>query len=151
MMTAPSDHVEVTVIRKTPVPDVVTEDRITDLVKFCLVEERASGPWQVAIAFVDEGEIGLLHDQFMGDPSPTDIITFPYDDPDFLGGDIAICVSVAAGNAQVQANSLSKELGFLVLHGLLHLLDYDDTVDDDRAAMLARQQVILDKWLGLNR
>ena len=63
-MSAPSVHVEVIVIRKTPVPDVVTEDRITDLVNFCLVEEGASGPWQVAIAFVDEGEIGLLHDQF---------------------------------------------------------------------------------------
>jgi len=151
MMSAPSVHVEVIVIRKTPVPDVVTEDRITDLVNFCLVEEGASGPWQVAIAFVDEGEIGLLHDQFLGDPSPTDIITFPYEDPDFSGGDIAICVPVAAGNAREQGNSLSKELGFLVLHGLLHLLDYDDTVDDDRAAMLARQQVILDKWLGLNR
>ena len=115
------------------------------------MEEGASGPWQVAIAFVDEGEIGLLHDQFLGDPSPTDIITFPYEDPDFSGGDIAICVPVAAGNAHEQGNSLSKELGFLVLHGLLHLLDYDDTDDDDRAAMLARQQVILDKWLGLNR
>jgi probable rRNA maturation factor len=142
---------DVTVIRKTPVPDAVTEERISDLVTFCLSEEHASGPWQVAIAFVDEREIGLLHDQFMGDPSPTDIITFPYDDPDFSGGDIAICVTVASDNAHEQGNSLSKELGFLVLHGMLHLLDYDDTADADRAAMLARQQVILDKWIALNR
>jgi len=142
---------EVIVIRKTPVPDSVTEERITDLVNFCLVEEQATGPWQVAIAFVDEREICLLHDQFMGDPSPTDIITFPYDDPDFSGGDIAICVTVASDNAHEQGNSLSKELGFLVLHGMLHLLDYDDTAEADRAAMLERQQSILDKWIALNR
>ena len=150
-MSDPGIAAEVTVIRKTPVPDSVTEERIADLVNYCLAEEQATGPWQVAIAFVDEQEISILHEQFMGDPSPTDIITFPYDDPDFSGGDIAICVTVAADNAHEHGNSLSKELGFLVLHGTLHLLDYDDRSDADRSAMLKRQQVILDKWVALNR
>jgi probable rRNA maturation factor len=142
---------EVIVIRKTPVPDAVTEERITDLVEFCLSEEKASGPWQVAIAFVDDGEISLLHERFMGDPSPTDIITFPYDDADFSGGDIAICVPVAAANAHERGSPLSTELAFLVLHGILHLLDYDDSADAERTAMLERQQIILDTWIALNR
>jgi probable rRNA maturation factor len=150
-MAGPGRAAEVIVIRKTPVPDSVTEERVADLVNFCLAEECASGSWQVAIAFVDEQEISILHEQFMGDPSPTDIITFPYDDPDFSGGDIAICVTVAADNAHEQENSLGKELGFLVLHGMLHLLDYDDTSDTERSAMLKRQQIILDKWIALNR
>ena len=150
-MADSSAAAEVTVIRKTPVPDAVSEERIADLVNFCLAEELASGPWQVVIAFVDEQEISLLHDQFMGDPSPTDIITFPYEDADFSGGDIAICVPVAADNAHERGISLNIELAFLILHGILHLLDYDDTTDADRASMLRRQQVILDKWIALNR
>jgi probable rRNA maturation factor len=150
-MPAHGRRIEVTVIDKTPVPDAITEAHVTDLVRHCLREERVSGDWQVAIAFVDTDEISMLHDQFMGDPAPTDIITFPYDDPEIDGGDIAICVPVAAEYARDHGSSSSAELEFLVLHGLLHLLEYDDTTDGERATMLRRQQEILDSWPGASR
>ena len=51
-----------------------------------MYEGKAAIEPRWAIAFVDEGEIGMLHEQFLGDPSPTDILTFPYEDPDIFGG-----------------------------------------------------------------
>ena len=144
-------RVDVTVIEKTPVPDAITEARVTELVRHCLRDERVTGDWQLAIAFVDTDEISMLHEQFMGDPAPTDIITFPYDDPEIDGGDIAICVPIAAEYARDHGSTSSAELEFLILHGLLHLLEYDDTTDDGRAKMLRRQQEILDSWPGASR
>jgi probable rRNA maturation factor len=144
-------RIEVTVIDKTPVPDAITEERVTALVHHCLREENAAGEWQVAIAFVDTDEISMLHEQFMGDPAPTDILTFPYDDPEIAGGDIAICVPVASEYAGDHGSTSSAELEFLVVHGLLHLLEYDDATEDARSAMLARQQGILDSWPGASR
>jgi probable rRNA maturation factor len=144
-------RIDVTVIDKAPVPDAITEAHVTELVHHCLREERATGDWQVAIAFVGTDEISMLHEQFMGDPAPTDIITFPYDDPEIAGGDIAICVPVAAEYAGDHGSTSSAELEFLVLHGLLHLLEYDDASDDERTKMLRRQQEILDSWPGASR
>jgi rRNA maturation RNase YbeY len=151
MMPERGRRVDVTVIDKAPVPDAITEEHVTELVQHCLRAEKATGDWQVAIAFVGADEISMLHEQFMGDSAPTDIITFPYDDPEIAGGDIAICVTVASEYARDHGSTCSAELEFLVLHGLLHLLEYDDTTDDERAKMLTRQQEILDSWSGASR
>jgi rRNA maturation RNase YbeY len=143
--------VEVAVVRKYPVPAELTDERIADLITHCLIEEAATGNWQVAAAFMDDSEMRFLHAQFMNDPESTDILTFPYDDPDTSGGDIAICVPVAAEQAMDNGTSLADELAFLLLHGVLHLVGYDDQSDDDRSVMLARQQAILESWFSASR
>jgi ssRNA-specific RNase YbeY (16S rRNA maturation enzyme) len=86
--------VEIAVIRKVPTPTQLTDKYIADLVGHALNQEQATGDWQVAIAFVDSIEMRMLHEQFMNDRSPTDILTFPYDEPGISGGDIAICVGL---------------------------------------------------------
>lgn len=132
-------------------PSELTEASVADLVRFALAAERQAGPWAISFAFVSEAEIGRLHDEFLRDPSPTDIITFPYDDPDVDGGDVAICVPVAAEQGAEHGNTLAEELFFLVLHGVLHLVGFDDATPQKRAAMLARQQEIFDAWRAISR
>ena len=126
---------------RTQALDVIVVER---LLCHGLASEGREGEWTFAFRFVDDAEIGRLHDAFLGDPSPTDIITFPYDPDDGeQGGDIVISVDTAATNADEHGWSVSQELRFLVLHGLLHVLGWDDTRDEDRAAMLTRQHELM--------
>ena len=146
-MSELSGSVEVAVIRKTPTPVQVTDERLADLVSHALIEEQVSGDWQVAIAFVDSMEMRMLHQQFMNDPSATDILTFAYDEPGVSGGDIAICVGVAEAQREEYGKTLEEELYFLALHGILHLVGHVDTSEAERAAMLARQEELLEPWM----
>ena len=121
------------------------------LVRFALEREGQAGDWIVNVAFVTKDEIAQLHHRFLDDLTPTDIITFPHDDGDGCGGDIAICVAVAAAQGPEHGKSLSEELLFLVLHGVLHLTGHDDQEYESRAAMLSRQQELYDAWLMVSR
>ena len=132
-------------------PASVDEAVVADLARFALECEGQAGDWTVNVAFVSEDEIVRLHHQFLADPAPTDIITFPHDEGDGCGGDIAICVAVAAAQGVEHSKSLSEELLFLVLHGVLHLTGHDDENAVSRAAMLARQQELYDAWLAVSR
>lgn len=98
---------------------------------------------ELSLAFVDKDEISRLHQEFMQDPSPTDVITFP-GDPDFdLAGEICVCPHVASEYALKEGLNFSDELALYVIHGYLHLCGFDDIQDDDRAAMrLAEQQAL---------
>lgn len=107
-------------------------------------------PWtfgEVAVLLVSLGRITELHQQFFNDPSPTDIITFPYADPgdgaSKIDGDIAICVEVVREHAEEANVEFGRELAFVAVHGLLHLAGWDDATDAERAAMHARQDAIL--------
>jgi probable rRNA maturation factor len=135
---------DVTVEWEVDQPRALDERDVERILLHALAEEGREGEWSFAFRFVDDGEIGRLHEVFMGDPSATDIITFPYDPEDGeQGGDIVISVETAARNAEEHNWSTGQELRFLVLHGLLHVLGWDDASDEDRAAMLARQRELM--------
>lgn len=140
---------DLTVIPEAPVPVGFDEASLRPLVSHVLAAERARGAWSVSIVFATDAALQRLHARFMGLDSPTDILTFPYadegsaagDDPS--GGDIAISVDRAKEQAAEEGWSLDTELRFLVAHGLLHLLGWDDAMPAERAAMLARQRELL--------
>jgi rRNA maturation RNase YbeY len=135
---------EVTVDWEVDAPQALDEDVLQRLLIHGLADEGQEGEWSFALRFVDDAEIGRLHEAFMGDPSPTDIITFPYDPDDGeRGGDIVISVETAARSAEEHGWPTAQELRFLVLHGLLHVLGWDDATVEDRAAMLARQHELM--------
>jgi len=133
------------------VPSDLEAESIESLVHFALGLEGQQGHWIVNIALVDEDEISRLHDRFLGDSAPTDIITFPHDEQNWHGGDIAICVPVAAEQGPEHGKTFIEELLFLVLHGLLHLSGRSDDTAERRADMLGRQQVVYDAWLAASR
>ena len=95
------------------------------------------------MALVDDRRLRGLHRDFMGIDEATDVMTFPSGEPGVAGGDIAVSVDRAAAQGPGFGHSAAEEAAFLVVHGLLHLLGWDDAADDDRAAMLARQQEII--------
>jgi probable rRNA maturation factor len=112
----------------------VDEDGLSSLAERTLREEgRSEG--ELSISFVSAGEIQALHERYMDESGPTDVLAFPMDE-DGLLGDVVICPEVAAG----QGRDVEQELRLLVVHGVLHLLGYDHQEDADRAEMWARQQ-----------
>ena len=145
--------VDVTVDADVPVPSGIDGASIASLAEFALAEEAATGSWEVSFLFTSDDAIQRMHLEFMDLDSPTDIMTFPYESDDFMpgaiggrGGDVVISVDTARENATDAGWTLADELQFLVLHGILHLLGWDDPDAEQRAEMLARQSVLLDGW-----
>lgn len=131
---------------------LVPDAEIASLLLYALTRESKSGDWTFAIRFVGDEEMCRLHEAWLGDPSPTDIMTFPYDEDDGeQGGDILISIDTAAANASEHDWDTTDELRFLVLHGMLHILGWDDRDEGDRSAMLDRQQELLSAWSGERR
>ncbi len=133
----------------------VTDEELQHLLQHALVEMVGpdAADWQISILFTTDDRIQQMHDEFMGIDTPTDIMTFPYASDDFMpegmggeGGDLVISVETAAANARDAGWSTEDELRYLVLHGLLHLLGWNDTTPEDRAAMLRQQDALLTSW-----
>lgn len=98
---------------------------------------------ELSIAFVEKDYIAQLHDQFMGDPSPTDVITFPGDPDIDQAGEIIVCPEVAREFSASQNLDFSDELALYLIHGYLHLCGFDDIEEEDRAQMrIAEQQAL---------
>jgi len=98
---------------------------------------------ELSLSFVDESEMADLHERYMHEPGPTDVLTFPLDDDDVdesgvrVLGDVVIAPSVAARN---NAEDPDAELRLLVVHGVLHVLGYDHENEHERAVMWQRQE-----------
>lgn len=98
---------------------------------------------ELSIAFVDKEEIARLHQAFMDDRSPTDVITFPGDPELEQAGEICICPQIAQDYAGRHGIDFSEELALYLIHGYLHLCGFDDIEEADRSAMrLAEQQAL---------
>lgn len=114
------------------------------------VSETPAGDWTLTVVLADVGRISELHRQYFDDPSPTDVISFPSGDDFSAGsghlGDIVVCVDVAAEQAAEVGHSLQREVVFLALHGLLHVVGYDDAIDQERERMLRLQAELLDAY-----
>ena len=90
------------------------------------------------MALVPDARVRALNRQFRRQDTPTDVLSFPAEEPGQLG-DIVIAVGVARRQAREAGHSLATELRVLALHGLLHLLGYDHEHDDGRMARLERR------------
>ncbi len=141
-------------------------ERWSALAKAALIDEGVRGVAEVSLIFADEAAIADLHEQFLGQSGPTDVLSFPIDtDPEPSGrvpdaggsgpgeapapeipqlvGDIVICPAVAARNAQLHEVSLEDEVALLVVHGVLHLRGWDHVVDEEAERMEARERELL--------
>jgi probable rRNA maturation factor len=72
------------------------------------------------VVLVDRATMARVHGDFLGDPTETDVITFPY-------GEILVCPAVAQDQAAGYGLEVEREILLYALHGLLHLAGYDDT------------------------
>ncbi|KQX07092.1 MULTISPECIES: rRNA maturation RNase YbeY [unclassified Leifsonia] len=107
----------------------------------------------LAIVLVDEGAMEQLHVQWMDEPGPTDVLSFPMDElrpgteenpaPAGLLGDIVLCPQVAQSQAETAGHGLTDELQLLTTHGILHLLGFDHAEPDEEKEMFGVQRDIL--------
>lgn len=112
----------------------------------------------VAIVLVDENAMADLHLQWMDEPGPTDVLSFPMDElrPGLEGddaaegilGDIVLCPTVAQKQADASGHSLMDELHLLTVHGMLHLLGFDHAEPEEEKEMFALQGDILRTFEG---
>ena len=94
---------------------------------------RARG--EVSLAFVSDARIKALNLAHRGTEVPTDVLSFPSDEPGFLG-DIVIAAGVARRQAGRAGHAFGVEARVLALHGLLHLLGYDHETDQGQMERL---------------
>lgn len=134
----------------------VDETRVLRLAQFAFHEMHLHSKTELAIQFVDEPAMEVLHIQWMDEPGPTDVLSFPMDElrpgseseitPAGLLGDIVICPQVAAKQAEVAGHEAINEILLLTTHGILHLLGFDHAEPDDEKEMFGLQKAILDNF-----
>lgn len=149
-----------------PVP---YEELIAKVISSALEEEGVTVPCEVSVLFTDDGGIHAINLEQRGVDSPTDVLSFPmfeFDpgdppteenselDPgsDLLPlGDMVLNLDRTRQQAEEFGHSVERELGYLTVHSVLHLLGYDHMDDGPmKAQMRAREEQILGK-LGITR
>ena len=131
----------------------VDETVIQRLMVYCLDQLHVHPDAELAIVFVDEAAMEQLHVQWMDEPGPTDVLSFPMDElrpgsedaitPAGLLGDIVVCPQVAAAQAASAGHSTIEEIQLLTCHGLLHLLGFDHAEPEEEAEMFGLQRDLL--------
>lgn len=121
----------------------VCTESVEKIVQVTLTQEKASCD-EVSIQFVDKQTISSLHKQFFDDPTETDCITLPIDPPNTkpycLLGEVFVCPAI--GKEYAKQNQLDPwwEITLYTVHGILHLLGYDDIDPEERKKMRAAEQ-----------
>ena len=131
----------------------VDETALQRLVSYALDQMHVHQDAELAIVLVDEAAMEQLHVQWMDEPGPTDVLSFPMDElrpgsdenitPAGLLGDIVLCPQVAIAQAETAGHSTLDELLLLTTHGLLHLLGFDHAEPDEEKEMFGIQRDIL--------
>ena len=139
----------------------VDETVLLRLTENNLAELFVSPDADLAILLVDEGAMESLHVQWMDEPGPTDVLSFPMDElrpgtedaptPEGLLGDIVLCPQVAESQAQAAGHSTMDELILLTTHGLLHLLGFDHAEPAEEREMFALQRDLIVRFHAAER
>ena len=93
------------------------------------------------ITLLDDDEMGRIHGEFLGDASPTDVITFDH-------GELLIGVETALKQAEVFNSSPDREIALYGIHGMLHLAGFDDRSENEAKAMANRQMELLGEFFS---
>ena len=129
--------------------------QLYELLEFALKKEKLNDV-EFNVIFVDIEKIHKINKEYRNIDRPTDVISFALEDDLEIKldhrvlGDIYICVEKAKMQAEEYNHSFLREISFLMIHGLLHLLGYDHMKEDDEKIMFAKQEEILDSY-GIRR
>ena len=136
----------------------VDEAEIVALARHVLAQMRVHPQAELSVVLVDETAMEQLHVQWMDEPGPTDVLSFPMDElrpgtdgedsPAGLLGDVVLCPQVAAAQARQAGHSTAEELLLLTTHGILHLLGYDHAEPDEEKEMFELQRRLLLTFLA---
>ncbi|EOT48027.1 MULTISPECIES: rRNA maturation RNase YbeY [Enterococcus] len=149
---------------------LVTPEKISEietLLNFAAAHLAIEPDAEMSVTFMNNDEIQVINREYRGKDAPTDVISFAFEEegegeieiffdeenaldlPRTLG-DIMISVERAKEQASEYGHSFDRELGFLALHGFLHINGYDHMTPEDEKEMFGLQKEILDAY-GLER
>lgn len=129
---------------------------LSRLARFVMDEMRVHPLAELCVKVVDEDTISELNERWMDKRGPTDVLAFPMDElrpgqvneepEEGVLGDLVLCASVAARQAEEAGHPASDEIALLTVHGILHLLGYDHAEPDEHAEMFALQARLLERY-----
>ncbi|MDO6847047.1 rRNA maturation RNase YbeY [Priestia megaterium] len=138
------------------------QKELEKLLEAAAIYENLQEDAEVSVTFVDNDRIQEINYQYRHKNQPTDVISFALeemgeDEMQIIGdemprvlGDIVISIPKAHEQAEEYNHSFMRELGFLTVHGFLHLLGYDHETSEGEKEMFTRQKDILEQY-GLSR
>lgn len=134
----------------------VDEKALVRLAHFALGALHVHPAADLSITLVDEATMAAYHERFMGEPGPTDVLSFPMDElrpgrdgeepPNGILGDIVLCPVVTDRQAAQYGRTAQQEQDYLLVHGLLHLLGFDHAEPDDKVIMFGLNDQIIRAW-----
>jgi probable rRNA maturation factor len=142
------------------------EDALRELAQYVIDQMETHPLADLSMLLVDEAHMTNLHEKWMEEPGPTDVLSFPMDElrphsmagpnrargrdsdePEpVLLGDVVLCPPVAVAQAKQHGHSTQEELELLTVHGVLHLLGYDHAEPEEEAEMFGLQNELLRDW-----
>ena len=134
-------------------------DTMMQAAEYCLdAEQIDTGRSEISVTFVSLEEIHELNREYRQVDSPTDVLSFPqFDDLDDLPeegeimlGDVVICSDRAKEQAEEFGHSFEREIIYLFVHSVLHLLGYDHMEEDEKRIMRRREEEVMER-IGLKR
>ncbi|MDM5313305.1 rRNA maturation RNase YbeY [Peribacillus frigoritolerans] len=143
----------------------VTEEAqqlVESILQFAARKENIEKDTELSVTFVDNDRIQEINKEYRHKDSATDVISFALeemgeDEVEIVGaemprmlGDIIISIERTKEQAEEYGHSFDRELGFLALHGFLHLLGFDHMNEEDEKVMFTKQKEILEEY-GLSR
>ncbi|MFS0765000.1 rRNA maturation RNase YbeY [Peribacillus phoenicis] len=143
----------------------VTEEAqhlVESILQFAARKENIEKDTELSVTFVDNDRIREINKEYRHKDSATDVISFALeemgeDEVKIVGaemprmlGDIIISIERTKEQAEEYGHSFDRELGFLALHGFLHLLGFDHMNEKDEKVMFTKQKEILEEY-GLSR
>ena len=133
--------------------------QMTEAAEICVGEEGLDPHFcEVSFSFADEEEIRRLNAAYRDKDAVTDVLSFPqYDDlreldneEEICLGDVVICGRVARRQAEEYGHSYERELLYLFVHSILHLLGYDHMEEEEKRQVRIREEYVMEK-IGLTR
>ncbi|ADL07683.1 rRNA maturation RNase YbeY [Thermosediminibacter oceani] len=131
------------------------EELVKKIVEFALDFEGVAGEVEVSVVFVDNDYIRELNRSYRGKDMPTDVLSFSMretsadeafdgnEEVERMLGDIVISLEKAREQADAFGHSFEREVGYLVVHGVLHLLGYDHEEERDKKIMREKEEEVL--------
>jgi len=164
MMAITNDKVKVTITDRQKKVKIPSGLRML-IRRACIAvlrEEEFRGDAEVSVTFVDNDQIRRLNAKFRDKDSETDVLSFPlgengeYDINPATGakllGDVVLSMEKAVAQAQEFEHSFEREVCYLTVHSMLHLLGYDHMDEEEKAVMRSKEEIVMSRiGLGLNK
>jgi probable rRNA maturation factor len=140
------------ILIRSVVKEKIPRSALTRAVRLALREENFLKPCELSIFFCDDETIRRLNMEYRGKDVPTDVLSFSQREGDLppepmdgtvVLGDVVISFPFARRQAERLGRNMEEELIYLALHGLLHLLGYEDESSPASAKMDARVRLII--------